>query len=662
MTGVGPAEAADQPDTVEPSRQEGAKVGRSESRGADVAERAQVAVGNTLFFAHDGQNGIELWKSDGTAAGTVEVKDIWPGPERSFPQDLTAVGSTVFFTADDGTHGRELWKSDGTAAGTVLVQDIDPSPEDDYYSGPRDLTAVNGTLFFAAADGTHGRELWTSDGTAAGTVLVEDIDPRTEDGYYAGPQYLTEAGGTLFFTAYDGTHNRELWKSDGTADGTLLVKDINPGTYDGSYGAQLTAVGDTLFFAADDGDTGAALWKSDGSTDCTVLVEDVDPSSYSYVGLGNLTAVGGTLFFASSDGSTGSELWESDGTAAGTVLVKDIKPGGNSSHPSNLTAADGTLFFTAESSTTGYELWRSDGTAVGTVLVKDVNHVANYASYGYELGAVGSTMFFTADDGTTGRELWKSDGTGAGTVLVRDIEPGAYGSYPDDLTAVGSTLFFTAMESTGQELWKSDGTAAGTVSLTGTTPDITSPDTAIGSGPANGSTISTSSATFGFSGTAGDTARLQCSLDGDFFDDCTSPYTFTRLKNGSHTVAFRAVDAAGNVDPTPAMRTFNVRSNAFTLPATGKANTKKATLTLEVRLPGPGTLSLGPAGKAPVRTAKVTPSRAGLVKIKIALTDQGLQQIKRADNGRLKVKVKVTYKPTGGTASTKTKRYTLILK
>ncbi|MBJ7357681.1 ELWxxDGT repeat protein [Nocardioides sp.] len=663
MAGVGTAEAADRPDERDRAGHD-ARSGRAESRGVPSAERAPVALANTLFFTHAGPGGTELWRSDGSAAGTAEVKDIWPGAEGSYPQDLTVVGSTVFFTADDGIHGRELWRSDGTPAGTVLVADVDPST-DDYYSAPRYLTAVDGALFFTADDGIHGRELWRSDGTAGGTVLVENIDPGTYDGYYSGPRDLTAVAGTLFFTADDLTHGRELWKSDGTADGTVLVKDINTDTYDGgaagSYGANLTAVGDTLFLTADDGATGAALWRSDGSAEGTVLVKDVDPGFYGYAGVRNLTAMGGTLFFASVDGTTGYELWKSDGSADGTVLVKDVRPGGSSSYPSNLTTADGTLFFTAASSTTGYELWRSDGTAAGTVRVRDLGPGAYYGSYVYELEAIGSNLFFTADDGTTGRELWKSDGTGSGTALVRDIEPGADSSYLDGLTAVGSTLFFTAVESTGRELWKSDGTTAGTVSITGTTPDATPPDTAITAGPGHGSTVTASAATFGFAGTPGDTAKLQCSLDRRAFADCTSPHKFIGLANGTHTVAFRAVDGAGNVDPTPATRTFTVASNAFTLPAGGKANTKKATLTLKVRLPGPGTLRLRPVGQAPVQDARVKAERAGAVKLTIRLTQDGLAQIKQAGNGKLTVKVKVTYIPAGGTAHSLTKRYTLIL-
>jgi len=156
------------------------------------------------------------------------VKDINPGSSGSNPNSLTAVGNTLFFTADDG-NDIELWKSDGTASGTVLVADISFGDFSPY------LTAVGNTLFFQAYDGENGRGLWKSDGTAAGTVLVA---------YFNSPRYLTAVGNTLFFRANDGVNGYELWKSDGTAAGTVLVKDINPGSYlSSSDPRNLTAVG-----------------------------------------------------------------------------------------------------------------------------------------------------------------------------------------------------------------------------------------------------------------------------------------------------------------------------------------------------------------------------------------------------------------------------------
>src|SRR5262249_35599001 len=156
---------------------------------------------------NDGSHGIQLWKSDGTAAGTVLVSDIQLGAGGSWLRDLTNVSGTLYFSVGgSGTDGWELWKSDGTAAGTVVVTGI-PG-----YS-PGAMTNLNGTLVFSADNVTNGWELWKSDGTAAGTVLVKDINPGPDPSF---PRNLTTVNGTLFFSALDWTNGDELWKSDGT--------------------------------------------------------------------------------------------------------------------------------------------------------------------------------------------------------------------------------------------------------------------------------------------------------------------------------------------------------------------------------------------------------------------------------------------------------------
>ena len=216
----------------------------------------------------------------------------------------------MFFTANDGTTGRELWKTDGTEVGTVLVKDIDPDTS--AFGGPGGLEAVGDTLFFSANDGVVGAELWKSDGTEAGTVLVKDIRPGSSYGYPVGsfPHYFTNVGGTLFFAAIDDENSLELWKSDGTEAGTVLVKDINPGG-GGSAGSlpnHLTDVNGTLYFTAFVPETGIELWRSDGTADGTVLVADLrlGPESSSPH---NLAFVNGILFFAANDGRNGTEPW-----------------------------------------------------------------------------------------------------------------------------------------------------------------------------------------------------------------------------------------------------------------------------------------------------------------------------------------------------------------
>ncbi|MFP2903622.1 ELWxxDGT repeat protein [Pyxidicoccus sp. 3LFB2] len=419
-----------------------------------------VAVGNTLFFvAHEAGSGRELWKSDGTAAGTQLVRDIRPGVPDSAPGDLTVVGGQVYFTADDGSRGRELWRTDGTADGTVLVKDFMPGST---ASNPGSLKVFNGVLYLQARDPVAGAELWRTDGTAEGTVLVKDIVAGTLGGV---PQDLTVAGNTLFFTATTSATGRELWKSDGTADGTMLVKEVDPGTRSG-FVNQLTAVGNSVFFVGREPTALRAIWTSDGTEQGTRLVHDPTPGDpYDNAAIDSLTAMGGTLYFVSvgTIGTTriGYELWATEG--ASTRLVRDLAPGSlSSSWPSQLRVIGNVLFFQANDPNLGIELWKTDGTEAGTQLVSDVSP-GSPSSNPMNLTHVGGVLYFTAEDGVTGRELWKSDGTPSGTLRVKDLRPGVTGATPEALTAVGNALFLSADNGAlGLELWRSDGSDPGT--------------------------------------------------------------------------------------------------------------------------------------------------------------------------------------------------------
>src|SRR5262249_9160115 len=147
------------------------------------------------------------------------VNDLHPGSDGSDPSYLTAVGSTLFFQANDGSHGIELWKSNGSSTGTVLVKDIRPGSAAAFNTYGNSLrfaynaAVVSGTLVSAANDGSHGLELWKSNGTSTGTVMVKNIRPGSSG---SKPAYLINVSGTLFFAANESSHGTELWKSDGS--------------------------------------------------------------------------------------------------------------------------------------------------------------------------------------------------------------------------------------------------------------------------------------------------------------------------------------------------------------------------------------------------------------------------------------------------------------
>ncbi len=414
--------------------------------------------GITYFSAKDAVNGRELWKSDGTTAGTVMVKDIFNGTRSANPANLVVMGSNIYFTADNGIHGDELWRTDGTGGGTVMVKDIRPGAGS---STLRQLKVCNGALYFTADDGTTGQEPWKSDGTETGTFLLYDIFSGAGGSSVSG---MTTMGTSIYFAADDNTHGTELWKTDGTTGGTALVKDITPGT-DFSRPGHFAVLNNNLFFAAtNNSTTGTELWKSDGTEAGTVLLMDINTgtnsSNPSY-----LYPFNGAIYFNAYTNAKGDELWKTDGTAAGTALLKDIFPfGSTGSAPANFIASGGQLFFTANSTNSDGELWKTDGTTGGTVLVKNTNSGTNnyYSSISFMTDAT-STLYFSAKDAVTGQELWKSDGTTAGTVLVKDIKTGSPSGSPLYLTYTAGQLLFSAEGDTkGTELWKSDGTGSGT--------------------------------------------------------------------------------------------------------------------------------------------------------------------------------------------------------
>lgn len=451
--------------------------------------------GGILYFTWESPGaGLELWRSNGTTPGTVQLKDVNPGPQGSNASRLLAVGKSVYFVANDGTHGLELWKTNGSAAGTLMVKDISLGNQSSFVSD-RSGTFTNQILgkfgnqvFFSSRSSSVQNTLWRSGGNDSNTSPIVAFSARntgainnniapitTNDSIYfmasatdAGlfPQYqLWKSYGSpsttnesiptlssesisnlagfnglaIFSYRVPFSNTTELWRTDGTSAGTMRLANVDSGLLPIPTPK---VMGNYLYFAGNDpnllNSTGVELWRTDGSVAGTKRVKDIVPGSASSFPHG-FDAVNDQLYF-SVDASDGVQLWKSDGTDAGTILVKTFPL---FSIPGPMTAVGADLFFEAYDAEHGNELWKTQGTEATTLLVRDIWPGHN-SSYARSMQALSGKLVFSADDGVHGRELWISDGTAAGTTLWYDIVPGAVGSQPRELTVVDSRIIFSA--------------------------------------------------------------------------------------------------------------------------------------------------------------------------------------------------------------------------
>jgi ELWxxDGT repeat protein len=490
-----PSAGIESPSTAELWVTDGTAAGTQrvqESSGAFIA-----TVGDLLFLVEDNQ----LWRSDGTRAGTFSLSAAL-GPDNTSPGPVAVLGGVLYFISyrfvnSDLTFSEQLWRSDGTVAGTYLLADVGPG----LYDYHQDALIVAGNrLFFDAPEPSPlnaWEDLWSSDGTAQGTGPVTGFQQQ-------GLGEITAAGGRVFFfTTPPGSPSPQLWVSDGSKAGTRLVSAV-PGI------GLMIAAGKQAVFVANDATQKPQIWRSDGTAAGTRLVTSGSgfglpsfPSQVAALGprlvfvgggqlwvaaLGStgpptrlcgtggcgpldentrLSVLGGRVAFLDGSFDAGYGLWGSDGTPGGTQRLKEVCPSPCFFQAPATQAGNGLFFTLLDSSNQNfYQLWRTDGTRAGTG--RFGSQLLSFESQAPPTVAVlQNKTFFAAFDNTANLaptyELWVSDGTGAAARQLTDATD-ALGSSPSNLTAVGDQVYFAAFTS-DLGLWHSTGTAAGTLPL-----------------------------------------------------------------------------------------------------------------------------------------------------------------------------------------------------
>jgi ELWxxDGT repeat protein len=373
----------------------------------------------------------DLWVTDGTPEGTTrfaQFKNI--GNHGMSP--LTVVGSTLYFMINNG--GSAIWKSDLTAPGTAPVITVG--------GVAKNFTAFGTLITFS---GGPASQLWATDGTAAGTRRLSNIGALIQPPH---PDWMTTVGDTVYFIS-SGRYNsgewyagygEELWKTDGTPDGTVRL-------FSGQV-HDLIDFNGTLYFAGSRPRGGYELWKSDGTAAGTVRVKDVQPDN-ARTNLRLLSVVNGRLFFGVNSGfayqDSDFQLWGTNGTDAGTAKVTDapmfVDITSMAPNAMHVFAGAGNYFYFRRhdgGDILNDQLWRTDGTAAGTTRVGVATDPRNLID-------LNGTLYYTATNpgGFTGETLYRLQPGASQPAVVRTFDFGDY-RLVSALTKVGANLFLSA--------------------------------------------------------------------------------------------------------------------------------------------------------------------------------------------------------------------------
>ncbi|WGM39017.1 M10 family metallopeptidase C-terminal domain-containing protein [Caulobacter sp. NIBR1757] len=414
------------------------------------------AGGKVVFLGKDAVHGEEIWVTDGTPGGTGLLKEIVPDFYSTQILEIESYGSQALFGARLADQNWGIWITDGTGGGTTLLKTLGNFGGSPFVP----LGQIDGKfLFRVISDQGDGRteQLWATNGTAGGTVQLSSYVQTYSFPYRNDlPSDFMKFGEKYVYIAGSATFGRELWVTDGTAAGTRMIMDSVPGARDGEY-SNFRVVGATLFFSATTDATGVELWQTDGTAAGTHIVTDANPdpdlSPGTDIGY-RFEEINGGAIFEITTVAGAIERWFSDGTVAGTVRILAGATDGYDG-----LQVDGKYYLQVTTPGHGMELWVSDGTVAGTHIVKEIGAGAvSGLTPASLILPFGDQVVFGTRVGTA--QLWISDGTESGTVKLLDTAGTAVA-----VRAFEDRIFIRVTNNGAYELWTSDGTTAGAVNL-----------------------------------------------------------------------------------------------------------------------------------------------------------------------------------------------------
>ncbi len=384
---------------------------------------------------------------------------------------MVELNGIAYYNATDGVHGVELWRTDGTEAGTWLVKDIDIESASNYHGSLSfdgvnqewTPTVLNNKIIFPAFKSAIGdTELWVSDGTSEGTVLLKDINTNMNPTFdtpttsYPGGgnnnEFVTY-NGQLYFPATEfvnGGFNTGIWKTDGTPEGTVLVANFPNSGFQRT--TSVTIINDNLYCVANETD----FWKLNLQNLQVKKLKTFNKLTRGYKK--ELVVFNNKIYFSAVDSNFGHEIFSytppkpSDANDDGILDVLDVTIGTKSTYPANLTVMNGSLYFIGYDEVNQQALWKSDGTTQGTNMLIDINTTDEYPHFsngitmspGESFFVFQNKFWFAASNGINGVELWMSDGTAEGTKMIADNMAGTNNGNPSNFIAYNSKIFYSS--------------------------------------------------------------------------------------------------------------------------------------------------------------------------------------------------------------------------